>query len=265
MTIPAPPRSLAPRTRWSLLLGHPLGLLGLVTLALGSMVVWLLIAGYGIGFQAVRSGWGPVQKVEARVSRLGEVQLWTGEKTRVAVASFGEGGTAVGYLPGELQLDQSVTALVTPSGAAWIEGLPRFPMALATLGRIAAFFLAPGLFLSVWGWLLALGQTRLLGQGEIETVRARRRLPLPRPLKGSSMVQWGQGDRSFWALVHDEEQEKSALMVGSKGVIVEAILPEYDSDSETLQGVSRGTRARAILSVLLLVGQVAVLGLFLLT
>lgn len=264
--LPQQPRTLTRATRWGLLLGHTLSLAGVMTLGLGSLVVWLLVAGYNLNFSDLRVGLAGTTTQSGEVKTVTQRRLWTGEPVTVVTASYGDSQVAQGYGPSQLKIGDLVEVVVPPAPAvAWLKGLQRFPVALGTLARLTLFFLTPGLLLVVLGLLYGRRHCLLLRDGEERQVRADKRLPLPRPYKGSYWTRWEAGEQSFWAIIHQDSQETTALTAPSSGAILEVLLPRLSIEEERLSGLSRSQIFRAGLAFVLLSLQALPLGLFLLT
>lgn len=264
VTLPDSPRVLSRATKLGLLFGHPLTLAGIAALGLGSLVVWMLVAGYSLSFSELRAGWGTPTSYLGTVSSVTEIRLWTGEPITLVSATYQGNQTALGYGASGLTAGEQVQVL-SGSGQAWLEGMQRFPVPLDTLARISLFFLSPGLLLLTLGLLFGGRLLRLLKCGEQTSARSLRRIPLPRPFKGTAMVRWKSSQGAFWALSDDEAEERTAVCLGSSGVILGVLLPELHLEQECVQGLSRFHRFRAGAGVVLLGLQLVPLFLFLLT
>ena len=273
------PRLISRKTRLDYALGHPLTTVGTVAASLGAMVFWLILAGYGIGLLDLMGRHWSEDFYAAKVESSAIVRLWTGEPTPLITALFEfEGKTyrAVGYGDGadkaDLGSEISVNFPVGLPHKAKVAGFQQFPIGLGSLARITVVLLAPGLFISLLGLILGLRQLRLLNFGRAGTVKVKRSVPLPRPLKGSRLVQWMSrkqvAPNSFWSLVDGEPEDSQALFGGSRlmgAILVPETMEEQLDETKAFEDPKKARRRRRWGNVLLALVQLSILGLFLWT
>ncbi len=217
----------------ALLLGHPTNLLGALALTGAGVVIWLLVAVYGLNFSTLRSLQQPRLLLNARVESSQRGVLVTGESAHLSVAVFslrGQTYRAVGFGDTDLKPGQAVKAIVPESAPsqAWIQGLQRFPVRLSGLARISALLLAPGALLTFWGLAAGLRQLCLLRNGRSTVVQRTRSHKLPRPLADKRLDRYQVLDSSqaFWSLGSSGPERAPALLGTWEGAMLwERLLP----------------------------------------
>jgi hypothetical protein len=274
-----PPRKLAAADARALLLGHPLAVLGMLGAALASSLLWLFVAGYGLGFSSLRPLLGPRQRVSATVESSQQVRLWTGEPAWRSTAIFayrGQWYRAEGYGLGDrpLRRGEAVRVLVPrwAPESAWIAALHKFPLRLRALAGIALATLGPALLVALWGIWLGAGQRRLLQKGSVQKGRRVRHLRLARPLSQLYLDRFAFSDsqgrpRAVWSLGPEGPEAEPLLVMSacSRAGVLSRLMPELEVRSGELTGTSRGRRLAGWAVLVAMLGQAGVLLLFFLT
>lgn len=271
------PRRIAGKTQLDYALGHPLTLLGAIATSLGAMVFWLILAGYGIALPDLLGRQWSEDFYTAKVESSNTVRLWTGEPAPQMTALFeyqGKTYRATGYGVGsdKVELGSSVSVHIAGENPhrTRIAGFQEHPIDLDSLARITAVLLAPGLILGFLGLVLGFRQLRVLKTGIARTVTAKRRLPLPRPLKGSYLVQWTGGTEhlpeNFWSVVFGEAKKSQALLGGSRWIGALLACPTMEQqleESQCFEDPNKGRRRRRWGVLLLVLIQLFIGALFL--
>ena len=275
-----PPRRLSQRTRSALNFGHPLALLGALCFTLGTLVVWFLIAGYGLGFTQIRSLARASQILPGVVESSERLRLWTGEPIHKVAARFEVGAEsyqALGFRSEEVTLSVGdAVGVVVPSGSpreAWVQGYQKFPIRTDLLLTITAGLVSPGLIILSLGLLLGVRQSLLAQNGLAIPGERLSKWALPRPMVSYDLERWTYLDqmgraRRVWAF-GAEMTPANVLLVSSRRIggamPINRLLPSYETVEGSIEGVSVSRRRMSLAVCFLFSVQTLMVFLFLWT
>ncbi len=275
-----PPRCLSLRTRAALILGHPLALLGALCFTLGALVVWFLIAGYGLGFSQIRSLKQASQTLPGIVETSERLRIWTGEPIHQITARFEVGGKsfrAAGFRPDDVTVSPGAAiGVVVPTGMpheAWVQGYQKFPVQIVFLLKITIGLLSPGCLLLLWGLLLGFRQRRLAENGVAVTAERVRKWALPRPMISYDVERWSYTDKNgkmhrVWAFGREMKPADFMLVSPQRfgGAMPQnRLLPNHEVVDAKVEGVSVARRRMSLAVCLLFSLQGLMIFLFLWT